>query len=1037
MTQPMPRQGSPGNFYSNQQNQYDQTSHNNFYRDTFQNFSPSNGHPYPNTPYYHSSDEAHYDINPPQDQRRNLPSSGKRPNLNSKAQVEKPNFYPQQETSELGAPHQSHEKTPKRQKFVGIGKREYSPEEPKLLQPPIKFEERNIPCLSEFPEWSEQSTWDILSTEPLKIPARKHPGDPNSVKTIDILANHFAISIPENFPNLHCYSFEMNREAGNKNYVMIPKKLRVAVITKLISGFNEENNNFGVFTDYSSKIFSAKQLSNLHQEYILIHGQDLQGHDEEMGCTFHIKIAKEGIMPGWNCSRDLGKTEKMLNTMLRSVMLQKFTSLGSDFINLQRRPEKIHDDSQLSAFKGFKASFNLTNGLNKFFINIDVNRIPAYSSIKVSEVIKDYFKRAKGKDTRFIADDLRTWSEDDRRDASKLLENMKIIYPVSDNGTTYCKVIQRISPQSASKILVRNIMDEQSLSVYEHHSKKGIKLQYPNGPVLKCAGKDQAEIPVELCTVKLAQPFSQSASSSGRYNKRLAPTQRHQGINEALSELSLEGASVFGEYGVKLLEPSRMHEIKARKIASPTLAYGSKLNEPSSKKIALIQPENGEWDIWTTNEEDKFSLHDSGKINSWAVLNATDLTDKFLNKFIKTLVDRAATKNMILPAPIGIFPVKLESKSGYENNNVALLEDEFKKIKVSLSASDSFVLAIINKKGSPHYNQVKQAAELKVGILTQCIVKINVEKSNGWDKIMGNLLLEINSKLGHVNHLVLENPDFPGSFKLLDYPVMILGADVSHPPPGSRNIVGGVDNSPPSYVGVSASIDRTGMPYMMHVEAQKQSGKGSAEVIQNLEEIVKKFILAFQHNARMFPLKIIYLRDGVGDSQFDEVLQVELTAIRKACNTWKGFKPQITFLVVQKRHKTRFFVRDPENPEVYLNPEAGTVVDEDIVSCGTTDFYLISHKGRLQGTSRPTRYQVLWDDSNFSMNEIETLTYYMCHMYARCTQSVKIPAPTYYAHWAAKRAEALCQGWGDEFYSNPEKLNRELEKREKLDCAKA
>lgn len=42
-----------------------------------------------------------------------------------------------------------------------------------------------------------------------------------------------------------------------------------------------------------------------------------------------------------------------------------------------------------------------------------------------------------------------------------------------------------------------------------------------------------------------------------------------------------------------------------------------------------------------------------------------------------------------------------------------------------------------------------------------------------------------------------------------------------------------------------------------------------------------------------------------------------------------------------------------------------------------------------------------------SEDEIEKLTYYLCHMFARCTRSVSYPAPTYYAHLAAFRARSL------------------------------
>ena len=53
------------------------------------------------------------------------------------------------------------------------------------------------------------------------------------------------------------------------------------------------------------------------------------------------------------------------------------------------------------------------------------------------------------------------------------------------------------------------------------------------------------------------------------------------------------------------------------------------------------------------------------------------------------------------------------------------------------------------------------------------------------------------------------------------------------------------------------------------------------------------------------------------------------------------------------------------------------------------DFYLVSHEG-IQGTSRPCHYQVLWDDSNLAADELETLAYYLCHLYSRCTRSVLV-----------------------------------------------
>jgi eukaryotic translation initiation factor 2C len=85
------------------------------------------------------------------------------------------------------------------------------------------------------------------------------------------------------------------------------------------------------------------------------------------------------------------------------------------------------------------------------------------------------------------------------------------------------------------------------------------------------------------------------------------------------------------------------------------------------------------------------------------------------------------------------------------------------------------------------------------------------------------------------------------------------------------------------------------------------------------------------------------------------------------------------------------------------NIPPGTTVDVAITHPTEFDFYLCSHAG-IQGTSRPSHYHVLWDDNNFSADELQALTYQLCHTYVRCTRSVSIPAPAYYAHLVAFRA---------------------------------
>lgn len=49
--------------------------------------------------------------------------------------------------------------------------------------------------------------------------------------------------------------------------------------------------------------------------------------------------------------------------------------------------------------------------------------------------------------------------------------------------------------------------------------------------------------------------------------------------------------------------------------------------------------------------------------------------------------------------------------------------------------------------------------------------------------------------------------------------------------------------------------------------------------------------------------------------------------------------PQLTFIVVKKRHNTRFFLYDGKQT---LNVQAGTVIDQGITHPSQFDFYLCS-----------------------------------------------------------------------------------------------
>jgi len=288
---------------------------------------------------------------------------------------------------------------------------------------------------------------------------------------------------------------------------------------------------------------------------------------------------------------------------------------------------------------------------------------------------------------------------------------------------------------------------------------------------------------------------------------------------------------------------------------------------------------------------------------------------------------------------------------------------------------------------TPVYAEVKRVGDTLIGLATQCVQAKNVNKTS--PQTLSNLCLKINVKLGGVNNILVPSVRPPVFYE----PLIFLGADVTHPPAGDR--------SKPSIAAVVGSMDAHPSRYAATVRVQQHR----QEIIQDLASMVRELLIQFYKSTRFKPTRIIFYRDGVSEGQFQSVLQHELRAVREACiKLEQGYQPGITFIVVQKRHHTRLFCsNESEQIGKSGNIPAGTTVDVGITHPTEFDFYLCSHAG-IQGTSRPSHYHVLWDDNRFTADELQTLTYQLCHTYVRCTRSVSIPAPAYYAHLVAFRA---------------------------------
>jgi eukaryotic translation initiation factor 2C len=229
---------------------------------------------------------------------------------------------------------------------------------------------------------------------------------------------------------------------------------------------------------------------------------------------------------------------------------------------------------------------------------------------------------------------------------------------------------------------------------------------------------------------------------------------------------------------------------------------------------------------------------------------------------------------------------------------------------------------------------------------------------------------------------------------------MLVGMDVSHAE------IGGDSDSVAAIVG---SLDGKASQYAAHISLQSARVEMISAIERGMDALLKSFKAK---NQGKMPETIVIFRDGVADGQFEQVLQKELPMVKQAI-LGLGYtedKVKIAVVICQKGHHTRL-VFEETGGEGFVNPCPGLVIDASagdtgITSAAYNEFYLNSHTA-IQGTAKPCKYALIYDEIGFKMAELELLTYWSTYMYSRCNKSVSYATPAYYAHWASKRGHYL------------------------------
>ncbi|KAK6258815.1 hypothetical protein SCA6_013289 [Theobroma cacao] len=527
-----------------------------------------------------------------------------------------------------------------------------------------------------------------------------------------------------------------------------------------------------------------------------------------------------------------------------------------------------------------------------------------------------------------------------------------------------------------------------NVSVVQYFLEKyEIVLKHPSLPALQSGSEAKPiYLPMELCQIVEGQRYTKKLNDQQVRALLKAtckrPPDRERDIRRMVSNNNFNGEERVSEFGIHVGQELAL--VEARVLPAPVLKYHDTGPEKS------VKPSKGAWNM--INKK----MVNGGEVDNWTCVNFSSNYANISNDFCTRLVEMCNNKGMVFRHTAAV-PIR----SAHPFRIDQTLRDVYEESTRQKRPLKLLIIILPDQSGS--YGKIKRICETELGIVSQCCQPKQASKY--YPQYFENLALKINVKVGGRNTVL--NDAIEKTIPLVsDDPTIIFGADVTHPQPG--------EDSSPSIAAVVASID---WPEVTKYRGIVSAQPHREEIIQDLYKtvqdpqkgvvpsgMIRELLISFYKSTRRKPLRIIFYRDGVSEGQFSQVLLYEMDAIRKACASIQdNYMPPVTFVVVQKRHRTRLFPTDTASTDKSGNIVAGTVVDTIICHPTEFDFYLNSHAG-IMGTSKPTHYHVLYDENKFTADNFQVLTNNLCYTYARCTRSVSIVPPAYYAHLVAFRA---------------------------------
>ncbi|XP_021745671.1 protein argonaute 4A-like [Chenopodium quinoa] len=388
-------------------------------------------------------------------------------------------------------------------------------------------------------------------------------------------------------------------------------------------------------------------------------------------------------------------------------------------------------------------------------------------------------------------------------------------------------------------------------------------------------------------------------------------------------------------------------QVEGRVLAAPELEFGD----------GEDFPRNGRWNVKDKKFSNPVTIKDRVVVNFSARCNIFDLC--------RDLVKCGEMKGIEIPKfPLCTFEEDPQYRRAPPPVRVDKMADQVMS-RLRYKPPTIILCVFADRKNSEIYGPWKKKALVELGVVSQCLAPQRA-----------------NEHLGGVNHRLAVERNIP---VLIDKPI-IFGMDVYHGSPGQSGVpsIAAVVSSRPSSIYRYRASVRSQSPKVEMIESLYKplpTGEDGGIFRLDVHDICffnKELLEEFYKSSRppVKPSQVIVFRDGVSESQFKQVLNIEFEQILQACTALgDSWSPKYTIIIAQKNHHTKFFQQ--ERPKDNVPP--GTVGDSKVCDPRYYDFYMCAQNGMI-GTSRPTHYHVLLDQNAFTADELQELIHSLSYV---------------------------------------------------------